>query len=149
AGGWRIDMRHAGFDLVNETEDAGGIVGEDRGRQTELSIVGDLHRFVEILDAHHTQNRPKDLFTRNAHIRSNVIENRRLHKVTLIEAVTRRALAATNKCGAVFPADVEIVEDRLELTLIYARANLGLGIHTVAESHCLRAFCNSFHEFVS
>src|SRR5215207_864440 len=42
ARGGRVDVRHAGLDLVHEAEDAGRVVREDGRGEPELAVVGDL-----------------------------------------------------------------------------------------------------------
>src|SRR5437016_1203623 len=117
AGRRRVDMRHAGFNLVNEAEDARGVVRKDCGRQAILSVVGDLHRCFEIFHADDGEHGPEDFLARDAHIGRDVIENGWAHEVALVESIAGGPLAAAQERRAVLAADVEIFQDSLELAL--------------------------------
>src|SRR5215471_19268477 len=128
-------MSHAGLDLVNEAKDAGGVIRKDRGRQSIFRVVGDLHRFVKVPDPQHRQNGSKDLLASNSHIRSHVIKDCRLNKEAFVQAVAGGTFAATYQRGAIFAADVDVIEYRFELTFIHTWAHLSLRIVAGPDPH--------------
>src|SRR5713226_7272946 len=148
AGRRRVDVRHAGFNLIHKAENARGVVRKDRRRQAIFRVVGDLHRFVEILDADDAKHWPKDFLARDAHVGCDVIENGWAHEVAFVESVTGSTLATAHQRSAVFSPNVQITQDSLELILIDARPHFGLWIVAVTDSHRLRALRDPLDEFV-
>src|ERR1044072_9949451 len=77
-----------------------------------------------------------------------MIENRRAHEVTFIEAVAGCAFAAANQSGSIFAANIDVTQNRLELVLIDAWSHLCLRISSRADTHRLRPFGEALHKLI-
>src|SRR5215204_4999946 len=148
AGGGRVDVRHAGLDLVHEAEDAGRILCEDGRGEPELAVVGDLQGFVEVLDAQDGEEGAEDLLARDAHVGRDAVEDRRLDEETLAQARAGRRPAARYKLRAVLARHVHEGEDGLELARVNNRADLRLRAHAVAEPERFGALADAPDELV-
>src|SRR5205085_51976 len=90
--------------------------GVDGAGESELSVVGDVERIFKVARLDHRQHRPKDLFLRDARIRSDIGDHRGLEVV----AASRVGDGiATGEEMTFMLADLNILEDRLHGAFAY------------------------------
>ena len=77
------------------------IVGEDRRGEPVLRRIGKRERLVLVLPGEHGQHRPKNLLTRDPHIRIDVGEHGGFEPIAALEIAAGRPLAAGHQLGAV------------------------------------------------
>src|SRR5690606_26657784 len=72
-----VDADHADVDTLLELPRGIAVAGEDRGTVAVFVVVDQLQRLLERSDPHHGQHRPEDFLLIDAHLRRDVIEQRR------------------------------------------------------------------------
>src|SRR3954471_16257232 len=73
------------------------VVRPDRARQADVERIDAIEHVVFVRPAQDADDRPEDLFARDAHVVGDVGENRRLDEETLRELWIRRPLAAVRE----------------------------------------------------
>lgn len=90
-----------------------GIHRENSAKKTVLTIVGNGNSLFEVLEFEHRQNRPKDLFLSDSHVRGDVDEKSWLNE----ESVTLDALSASRNDCALLLADLDVTQNTIKLLL--------------------------------
>ena len=96
----------------------------DARGQAEVGVVGDLDRFVVLLDAHHGRDRSENLLAIDSHLVVGVDEKGRAQ----VEAfgVAGDPLAAAGETRTFFLADLDVGKILVELGLVDDRADVGV-----------------------
>jgi hypothetical protein len=109
-------------------------VARPHGRgEAVFHVVGDLDRFLDVLEREGGQHRPEDFLARDAHGRQHAVEHRGFHEVTA--AVFAHAFSAQCHFGAVRLAGFDVRQHALHLCFIHDGAELGRRIERVARHH--------------
>src|SRR4051812_22873847 len=92
--------------------------------EPEVTVVGERQRLGFRVERDHREDRPEDLLARDRHRRIDVVEDRRLHVVT-VRPLAIDLRAAEHEVRAFRPAPFHVAEDSVELTPRHHGADLG------------------------
>ena len=129
----RVDMiavgPHAtGFNAATHAIGEVGIPRPYPGAETKLGLIGDSQRFRFVLKGGHPDHRPKDLLLEGAHIVA-TFNQRGLNIKTIIQRRRdSRPLASGQNLPTLFPGNLNIGEDLVELLAGSLSADHGVGI---------------------
>src|SRR5918997_3786993 len=122
----RVDRDLAGLQAPGELDRLAHVAGPDRGDQAVVGAVGDLEGLVVVVHRGDPEDRAEDLLLVDPHVRADVVEQGRLHEVAALELVAGRAAATEDEVGALFLADLHVLEDPLVLLGVDERAHVDL-----------------------
>ena len=78
-----IDRQISGLHGARDAKCAADVASPDRAGQSVLTVVRNAHRIVFAVEGHHGDDRAKNFFTNNCHLRFRIEKNRRLQKRSL------------------------------------------------------------------
>src|SRR3954463_1853253 len=122
-----VDPDDAGAQVLDDAHGAEDVARPDRRGQTVEGVVGDPQRVRLGVERDHAGDRPEDFLARDARAVVDVVEDRRLDEVALVERTAGGAAAARRHLRFLL-ADLLVVADAIELLAADDRAHLRLAI---------------------
>src|SRR5689334_8181380 len=142
----RIHPDHPGLDRLRHAVRPPGIARPDITSEAIVDVVGLADRIFLIGEGDGREDRPENLFTRDAHTRVRATEQSRLDEVAAFAGVVASTTADDPRSFAA--RDLHITHDLLEMSRMDERPDLGFRVERVADAQLARARCHSFDELV-
>ncbi|MPN16889.1 hypothetical protein SDC9_164236 [bioreactor metagenome] len=99
-GQGHVHADHADLDVVGEVAGGFAVAGEDAGAVAVFVVVDELHRFLQILCAHHAEHGAEDFFLVNLHAGLDVVEQTGAEEVAVFVSGHLHATAIDDERGA-------------------------------------------------
>src|SRR5437764_4157668 len=119
--GRQVDHHHPRPNMAAEVPRMLERIGDYSRREPELTAIGDLQRFLVILDLHGAGDGPEHFLAIDALVGRGVGDHRRRHVVAAL--VERERLAAGQHLAAFVAGDLHVAEVLRELSLAHRRTD--------------------------
>src|SRR5712671_3361855 len=141
-----VDIGNAGIQIANGGEGLVHVFRVERRRESVLDAVRNPDSIFQVITRNNRNHRPEDFFLRDAHLRVDIAEYRRLHEPAILIVALVEPLAAAHQLRAFVLADRDVAEVSLQLLLVDRRTHLRGLIQSVADFQLLRAIHVAFDE---
>src|SRR5580693_2312508 len=112
-----IDPDHPDFDLFDECPGCCAVTRINRGAISVLMFIDKFESGTCIVDAHHTENRSKNLFAINPHWGPYIIEQAASEKKGLLGAWQSQVTPVDDQGGPFLDSKIDIGRDSIEMRL--------------------------------
>src|SRR4051812_1496816 len=93
----RVDPDHTSLNLLSNAVSTSQVGSEKRTTKTISTVISHLNGILLSAEPSNNNERPKDLFLINAHLRRNIREHGRFHEVSLAITNALKRLSTSNK----------------------------------------------------
>jgi len=124
----QVDANPAYQDLVGELTCRIAITDEDRGAVTILILIDQASRCLVIGRPRHSQDRAKDLFLIDRHLRANTVKQAASNEVTILITLEGKVTTVEKKVDALCDAGIDLAAELFEVLLRHEWFHLRIGI---------------------
>src|ERR1041384_4848516 len=141
-----VDIRDPRPDVADRLIGLVDVARVDRRGEAVRSVVRDRDGLLERLHLDHGEDRTEDLLPRHAHLGPHTREKRGLEEPYFSAAAGCFAHSSDEYLGSLFPGDLHVSLDRVQLLLVDQRAHLRSRLRPVAHAERLRLLLQHRHE---